>query len=222
MTLPAIPSQLVGRDYLTVGGGYGTVAAGTSPAGGMSVDNAGHAALNGDFTIDGALSVGGLVKQWERYVSAVVGMADLTNTPVGPVQTAWGTRISTHTIDYHPTTFKDAHFRIALPASYDGRALAFQLLWGAQAGTAGGVVRWEIRGYCLAHGANLAETAAPSTIVDDVCDGLNQMHVVSLTHTPHNAANGGLLSVLVRRRAADAEDTFNDYAKLIGMRIAYT
>lgn len=137
MTLPAIPSQLVGRDYLAVGGGYGTVAAGTSPAGGMSVDNAGHAALNGDFTIDGALSVGGLVKQWERYVSAVVGMADLTNTPVGPVQTAWGTRISTHTIDYHPTTFKDAHFRIALPASYDGRALAFQLLWGAQAGPPG-------------------------------------------------------------------------------------
>lgn len=48
------------------------------------------------------------------------------------------------------------------------------------------------------------------------------MHVVSLTHTPLNAANGGLLSFLVRRRAADAEDTFNDYAKLIGMRIAYT
>ncbi len=221
MTLPVTPAQLVGCEHLHVGGGYGSAAAGTSPAGGMSVDHAGHAALSGDLTVDGAFSAAGLVRHWERYVGAIAGLPDASNPPAGPTLTGWGTRISTHTLNFGPTSLADAHFNVAMPPTYDGRPLVFELLWGAQAGSSG-VVRWEIRGYCLAHGANLAETGVPSNIVNDTFDGVNLMHVTSITHQPLNSASHGLMSFLVRRRAADAEDTFNDTAKLIGVRIAYT
>jgi hypothetical protein len=59
VTLPVMPAQLVGREYLNVGGGYGSAAAGTSPPGGMSVDHAGNAALSGDLTVDGAFNAAG-------------------------------------------------------------------------------------------------------------------------------------------------------------------
>ncbi len=222
MALPAMPAQLVGREYLHVGGGYASAAVGTSPAGGLSADDAGHAAMSGDLTVGGTLKVTGLVHHWHRYVGAVSGAPLPSNPASGPSVTVWGARIVTHTLSYEPTNFNDAHFNVALPSTYDGRTLNFELLWGAQAGTVGGVARWDIRAYCLPHGGNLAETAAPSSAANDTFDGVNLMHVLSITHQPLNAASGGLLSFVVRRRAPDAEDTFDNDAKLIGVRVSYT
>jgi hypothetical protein len=58
MTLPALPSHPISREYLRVGGGYGAPAEGQSPAGGLDADAAGNLATNGDLTVgDNALAV---------------------------------------------------------------------------------------------------------------------------------------------------------------------
>ena len=59
MTLPSMRSELVGREFLRVAGGYGVAAVGASPAGGLDVDNAGNLATDGDVTLDGDLAVAG-------------------------------------------------------------------------------------------------------------------------------------------------------------------
>ncbi len=59
MTLPNMPDDLCGREYLRIAGGYGAQAAGNSPAGGLDVDNAGNLATDGDVTVGGNLDVSG-------------------------------------------------------------------------------------------------------------------------------------------------------------------
>ena len=48
MTVPTMPVSAAGVEHLRVGGGYGVPAEGTSPAGGLSVDDEGHLATDGD------------------------------------------------------------------------------------------------------------------------------------------------------------------------------
>lgn len=60
MALPEMPSGIASREYLRVGGGLGSAAAGDSPAGGLDIDHAGRLATDGDVTVKGALSVGTL------------------------------------------------------------------------------------------------------------------------------------------------------------------
>jgi len=48
------------KEQLKVGGGYGAAATGTSPAGGLTIGEAGDIATDGDLTVDGTLSVADL------------------------------------------------------------------------------------------------------------------------------------------------------------------
>ena len=48
MALPTMRSGLVSREFLRVAGGYGAPSLGTSPAGGLDIDNAGNFATDGD------------------------------------------------------------------------------------------------------------------------------------------------------------------------------
>jgi len=50
MTLPTMPDEALSAEHLRVGGGYGVAAEGGSPAGGLSVDDEGHLATDGDVT----------------------------------------------------------------------------------------------------------------------------------------------------------------------------
>jgi len=59
MTLPSLPPEHDGQEYLRVGGGYNSAALGQSPSGGLNVDNAGNMATNGDLTVDGDVNAGG-------------------------------------------------------------------------------------------------------------------------------------------------------------------
>jgi hypothetical protein len=51
-------SGLVSREFLRIAGGYGAASLGTSPAGGLDIDNAGNFATDGDVSIKGVLSAG--------------------------------------------------------------------------------------------------------------------------------------------------------------------
>lgn len=50
MTLPNMRSGIGSREFLRIAGGHGTAASGTSPAGGLDIDDSGHLATDGDVT----------------------------------------------------------------------------------------------------------------------------------------------------------------------------
>lgn len=50
MALPTMRAGITGREFVRVAGGYGAAALGSSPAGGLDIDNAGNLATDGDIT----------------------------------------------------------------------------------------------------------------------------------------------------------------------------
>ncbi len=58
MSLPSMSSNSTSREFLRIGGGYGVAQVGTSPAGGLDIDHAGHLATDGDVTIKGVVFAG--------------------------------------------------------------------------------------------------------------------------------------------------------------------
>ncbi len=59
MTLPSMRAGTASREFLRIAGGHGAAAAGSSPAGGLDVDNAGNLATDGDVSVDGTLDARG-------------------------------------------------------------------------------------------------------------------------------------------------------------------
>ncbi len=95
MALPTMRSGLVSREFLRVAGGYGAPSLGTSPAGGLDIDNAGNIATDGDVSIKGVLSVGstplvltnaaGLV-DGEKIQDGTVDTTELADDAVTPAK----------------------------------------------------------------------------------------------------------------------------------------
>lgn len=84
MALPTMRSSLVSREYLRIGGGYGAGQEGTSPAGGLDVDNGGNLATDGDVTIKGVLSAGST----PQALTNSAGLIDGGKIQAGTVDTA--------------------------------------------------------------------------------------------------------------------------------------
>ncbi len=59
MGLPVMRDGVASREFLRIAGGYGALAAGASPAGGLDIDDAGNLATDGDVTVEGVLDIGG-------------------------------------------------------------------------------------------------------------------------------------------------------------------
>ncbi len=63
MALPTMRAGITGREFVRVAGGFGAPALGTSPAGGLDIDNAGNLATDGDITAQ-SITVENDVQQW--------------------------------------------------------------------------------------------------------------------------------------------------------------
>lgn len=63
MALPTMRAGITGREFVRVAGGFGAPALGTSPAGGLDIDNAGNLATDGDITAK-SITVENDVQQW--------------------------------------------------------------------------------------------------------------------------------------------------------------
>ncbi len=84
MSLPNIPSGVVSRESLRIGGGYGADPKGTSPAGGLEIDNAGNLATDGDVAIKGVIAAGST----PQTLTDTNGNIDGTKIQAGTVDTA--------------------------------------------------------------------------------------------------------------------------------------
>lgn len=228
MALPNMRPGLTSREFLRIAGGYQAPALGTSPAGGLDVDNAGNIATDGDLTIDGAGSFGGdlsiagslrttgagVDKTWSQYVGAqemsVITAGAVTN------HTFQTNRVVVPLIAFDASAIESACFTIGLPEDYDGSALKLTWYWTALAGTSGTVI-WAANRSIFVDDETLAQDPGGATATDTFI-ATNDLHIIDVTDTP-GGTTSGLLTMFVRRLATS--DTFDADAQLIGVRVTY-
>jgi len=234
MTLPNMPSNPVSREYVRIAGGYGAAALGSSPAGGLDIDDAGNLATNGDVTVEGEVTAGdvlfsgelraasgGCDKTWSRFVAAKE-IAPIT--AAGPTVVEFrNSRVYVPLIDFADSVQRDACFAVGLPADYDGTALEVTLYWTATGGTAGNTVLWGLQMGIFGDDENLGASGAGDAAFNplDTFLGSGDVHIISGSITPSGAASGTLLTGYIRRFGSNATDTLEATARLIGIRLAY-
>lgn len=84
MALPTMRAGITSREFLRIAGGFASPAAGTSPAGGLDIDNAGNLATDGDITAAGNVDIDGdlTVDTDTLHVDAVNGRVGIgTGSP---------------------------------------------------------------------------------------------------------------------------------------------
>jgi hypothetical protein len=247
MNLPTMPADLVSREYLRIGGGYGAAAAGSSPAGGLDIDNAGNAAADGDLTVDGGFSAGGgllaaepasgrVTAQdftveddfditgrdltWSLSLHAADGFPASSNGCSGPAQTQVRIReVEYRSLDFAAGADRRAVFNFVLPPHYPGGALRVDLFWTFSSGTAGGDVRWVVNALNLDDGDAMDQNINPGIgHVLDTAIAAHDMHRAVTTLTPVNAA-GHFCNLLIIRNGANAADDFDGTARLAAVRL---
>lgn len=228
MALPNMRAGLTSREFLRIAGGYQAPALGTSPAGGLDVDNAGNIAADGDLTIDGAGSVGGdfsvsgslrttgagVDKTWSHYV----GAQEISPITAGAVtnHTFQANRVVIPLMPFDQTTDESACFTIGLPEDYDGSTLKLAFYWTALAGTSG-TVTWAANRTVFVDDVTLAQDVGGPTATDTFL-AINDLHITEVTTSPGGVVSG-LLSLFIRRLASS--DSFDADAQLIGVRVSY-
>ncbi len=240
MTLPGMPPDIVSREYLRVGGGYGAAAAGLSPAGGLDVDNAGNVATDGSLTIGGGLSIGGRVegalafngdlrqgpdgcdKTWLLDLAPGHGIAPCTAGAVTVYDVNAHQRLIAIPFDH--SAQKSAAVNFAVPPDYDGSLLKASFVWTCAAGGLSGDAYWKLYGPNDApgDGDSLNQTVGAGTglrcAAIDTCQGQWLLHVAQATLSLGGAAGGFFAGMLAR--AVDGSPFAGD-ALLLGIRLEY-
>ncbi len=240
MTLPTLPSSINSREYLRIGGGYGSPATGSSPAGGLDVDHAGNLAADGDATIGGDLSLGGVVgsdlhfagdlrqgsggcdKTWFTVLHPGAGIEPGTSGPTTVYNLNAHQKLIA--IPFDGTTQENAALTFALPPDYDGSTLAITFFWTcAQSGLSGDGF-WKIYGAVDAagDGDNLNQTVGVGTGLRcqslDTYQGQWLLHVAE-TSCAFGGVQGGIVGGTLARSVE--VDPISADALLIAIRIAY-
>lgn len=235
MTLPDMRPGLTSREFLRIAGGYEAPALGTSPAGGLDIDDAGNLATDGDVTIGGALdalgslSVGGdfelgangVNRAWSSWLDVGDGVPSGGTPATGP--TSWDVRSDRkiQTLDYGTASaLINATFQAILPPDYDGSALKMDIFWTANSGTSGNVL-WQIGANCYGDGDDASGAWGGLIAVTPAFQGQNVQHISTVTITPADASAGNMLYILLRRNGGHASDTFDGTARVQGIRIRY-
>lgn len=240
MTLPDIPTDMVSKEYLRIGGGYGAAAAGLSPAGGLDVDNAGNVATDGDCTIGGGLSIGGQVagpltfngdlrqgpagcdKTWFSHIAPGRGIEPLTAGPLTVYDVNAHQRLIA--IPFAHTVQEAAAANFLLPPDYDGSLLKLALLWTCAGSGLSGDAHWKLYGpdTPAGDGDSLNQSVGAGTGLQcgtaGTLQGQWKLHVAEGTFAL-GACGGGLFAGTVAR-AVDTSP-FAAGALLLGMRLQY-
>lgn len=238
MTLPNLPAGFTGHEYLRIGGGYGSPSTGTSPAGGLDVDNGGNLATSGDVTLDGALSAGsfgditftgdlqagqgGVDRTWNVNLPGDVFWPDATSGPSGPVLTEFsGNRYEAKTLAFPTNENRRAYTVVLLPADYDGSSLKATIYWSVTASGASGDVRWAVGVLFADAGDPIKDFAGSTPFVSPVetLSAVGELQVTEVVLSATEIKPTMWLSLL--RDGSNVFDTLDADALFIGMRIEY-
>lgn len=114
-----------------------------------------------------------------------------------------------------------AGFKVAMPKSWDLGAIEFEALWTAASGS--GDVRWTFEVKMFSNDDTLSQSAGPNVQVVDTLTAVDDLCISprSLPLFPNNPVQGDLLFVYIIRNSANADDTLNAAAVLLGVRMFY-
>ena len=127
------------------------------------------------------------------------------------------------TRDFDAAAAEYTQFSVGMPKGWNEGTITAEFIWTATSGT--GTVRWAIQGIALSNDDIIDATWGTAATVDDALIAVNDLHVsaassaVTIGGTP---TEGDLVVFQFYRDAADAADTFDQDALLIGVRVKYT
>jgi len=107
---------------------------------------------------------------------------------------------------------------IPMPAGWNGGTITAIIGWTCT-GTAGGTVKWTLKGYRITDGATLNATLGTLGSVTDTFISANYLHVTSETSALTISGSGNLVILELIRDYANDTDT--DAAQFINLRIKY-
>jgi hypothetical protein len=131
--------------------------------------------------------------------------------------------VNIQTLDFDQTTQEFAQFTIALPRNWNNGTVTFKVYWTAISGS-GGVV-WGFKGGAYSDADVLTTALGTEQVIADTFLAANQVHIsgstpaLTLAGSPQDA---DFLAFQISRNPADASDTLNADAKLLGVVVTLT
>ena len=228
MPLPNCGTAPRHLENLRIGGGYAS-----TPNGGADFDHAGNAALDGELTVDGAISYrsvlrsdsanGGVNRDWCHELKLFGDEVSNSATGAsGPTSISHSTRMFFKSRDYTSGSLQTLNTSFMLPPDSDGSPLRIRLVWVSQASKGGtsGDVLWRIylRSYADGVAFNIPSVATDQL---DTFQGADKFHLCDIVHQPEFSGKGLPAALNIRRAGDHATDTFNADAQLVKVLISY-
>lgn len=116
------------------------------------------------------------------------------------------------------TAAQRLQFVIPMPADWNAGALTAIIGW-TTTGTAGGTVKWTLKGYLIGDDGTLNATLATLASVTDTFLAANDLHITAETNLGTPSGSGNLLILELTRDYANDTDT--DAARFITLQLKY-
>lgn len=197
-------------------GGYGSggtdIGANVQTDGNVTADG-NVAAVDGTFS--GDLNAG-VNKAWLRWL----GAQELNNVSATVARATYTTNyVDLPVLEFSSSALNIVTATLQLP-NYDAAGLALDILWAATTGTSGDT-GWLARMFNISAGAALNGASGANNRVFSTFVAQNQVVMDTINLTPDVLSAGDFFTLWFARDGANAGDTFDGTAQLIGLGLRY-
>lgn len=158
------------------------------------------------------------------WVPAAAMVPNTTNGPASGIAETTAQDVMVQTLNFDATTAESAQFMIQMPKGWDESTLICQFIWTHGAAVAFGVA-WDIAAVAFADGDALDTAFGTAVVATDTGGTTDDVYITAETAAVTVAGSPAaeeLVAFRVRRAPANASDTMEVDAKLIGVKIHYT
>lgn len=133
--------------------------------------------------------------------------------------------IDTTSLDFDKTTAENAQFWMALPDTWDLLGTIYALIyWSHGSGATAFGVTWKLRALFLADASSIFTAPSAAVLINDSGGTAEKLYITDATPVVDPAgteARGGVIAFNLQRDPADAGDTLDVDAKLLGVRLFF-